>query len=314
MLTVILKIFSIFAMIGIGYFASKVGTLPTESKPYLVNLLMCITAPCMIISSMSAKTLDAHTAALMVQILVGSCLFFAIAMLLSYIIVKYIIKADDKDAGALMVSMTAVNSGFMGFPVTKAIFGDTYFFLMVIENIALNIYLFGFSVFQIDYGFEKKNSIKSLLNSMKNMANLALVIGLFLMLTKLQLPGVVSDIINTVGDATVPLSMIVVGVQLAENKIREIITNKQLFFCALCSLLLMPGLTLLAVHWLPIMPEAKLILVYAAAFPCAVATVAIAMQRNRNAALVAQAVALTTLLSLVTLPIFSMILMKLYVA
>lgn len=314
MLTIILKIFSVFAIIGIGYAASKTGILPTESKPYLVNLLLCITTPCMIVSSMSSKTLDAHTATLMVQILIGSCLFFICASLISYIIVVYIFKADDKDAGALMVSMTAVNSGFMGFPVTKAIFGDTYFFLMVIENIVLNIYLFGFSVFQIDYGYEKKNSLKSLLASMKNMANLALLIGLFLMLTKIQLPATLSDIITTVGDATVPLSMIVVGIQLAENKISDIIKNRQLIICALCSLLLMPGLTLLAVHWLPIMAEAKLILVFAAAFPTAVATAAIAMQRGRNAALMAQGIALTVLLSLVTLPIFAMLLMKLYVA
>lgn len=313
MLTVFLKTITIFAMIGIGYVASKVGTLPKESKPYLVALLMSITSPCMIVDSMSSKTLDAHTATVMVQILIGSSLYFIVAALLAYIFVVHILKASPKDAGALMVSMTAVNSGFMGFPVTKAIFGDTYFFLMVIENIILNIYIFGFSVFQIDYGFEKKNSMKALLKSMANMPTLALIIGLLLMLTKLQLPGTIADIIATVGDATVPLSMIVVGVQLAENRIKDIITNKQLIICAVISLVVFPALTLLAVNWLPMMAEAKLITVFAACFPCAVAVVAISMQRNRNSALLAQAVALTTLFSLVTLPIFSMILMKLYV-
>ena len=311
MLTVFLKIAAIFAMTAIGFIASKTGVLPAESKKYLSNLLLFITSPCMIIGSMTSQTLDAHTFELMIQIVAGSFVFFIAAMGISFLIVK-LMRCDRDDAGVLMVIITAVNTGFMGFPVTKAIFGNTYFFLMVIQNIVLNIYLYSMMVYQMNYGFRKKEGIKGMLMPMLNMCTYALIIGLVLMLLKVRLPDILADFINTIGDATIPVSMIVVGVQLSESSIRKMLTNKRLITASLCNVILIPVLTFLAVNWLPLAPESKLILIFAAAFPCAVVSTAIALKENRNAALMAEGVAMTTLLSMGTLPVAAILLMQLY--
>ena len=308
MLTVFLKIAAIFAMTAIGFAASKTGILPAESKKYLSNLLLFITSPCMIIGSMTSQTLDAHTFELMIQIVAGSFIFFLAAMAVSFLIVK-LMRCDKEDAGVLMVIITAVNTGFMGFPVTKAIFGNTYFFLMVIQNIVLNIYLYSMMVYQMNYGFRKK---EGMLMPMMNMCTYALIAGLVLMLLKVQLPDILADFINTIGDATIPVSMIVVGVQLSESSIRKMLTNKRLITASLCNVILIPVLTFLAVNWLPLAPESKLILIFAAAFPCAVVSTAIALKENRNAALMAEGVAMTTLLSMGTLPVAAILLMQLY--
>lgn len=311
MLTVFLKIAAIFAMTAIGFIASKTGVLPAESKKYLSNLLLFITSPCMIIGSMTSQTLDAHTFELMIQIVAGSFIFFLAAMAVSFLIVK-LMRCDKEDAGVLMVIITAVNTGFMGFPVTKAIFGNTYFFLMVIQNIVLNIYLYSMMVYQMNYGFRKKEGIRGMLMPMLNMCTYALIAGLVLMLLKVQLPDILADFINTIGDATIPVSMIVVGVQLSESSIRKMLTNKRLITASLCNVILIPVLTFLAVNWLPLAPESKLILIFAAAFPCAVVSTAIALKENRNAALMAEGVAMTTLLSMGTLPVAAILLMQLY--
>lgn len=311
MLTVFLKIAAIFAMTAIGFIASKTGVLPAESKKYLSNLLLFITSPCMIIGSMTSQTLDAHTFELMIQIVAGSFIFFLAAMAVSFLIVK-LMRCDRDDAGVLMVIITAVNTGFMGFPVTKAIFGNTYFFLMVIQNIVLNIYLYSMMVYQMNYGFRKKEGIRGMLMPMLNMCTYALIIGLVLMLLKVRLPDILADFINTIGDATIPVSMIVVGVQLSESSIRKMLTNKRLITASLCNVILIPVLTFLAVNWLPLAPESKLILIFAAAFPCAVVSTAIALKENRNAALMAEGVAMTTLLSMGTLPVAAILLMQLY--
>ena len=311
MLTVFLKIAAIFAMTAIGFIASKTGVLPAESKKYLSNLLLFITSPCMIIGSMTSQTLDAHTFELMIQIVAGSFIFFLAAMAVSFLIVK-LMRCDKEDAGVLMVIITAVNTGFMGFPVTKAIFGNTYFFLMVIQNIVLNIYLYSMMVYQMNYGFRKKEGIRGMLMPMMNMCTYALIAGLVFMLLKVRLPDILADFINTIGDATIPVSMIVVGVQLSESSIRKMLTNKRLITASLCNVILIPVLTFLAVNWLPLAPESKLILIFAAAFPCAVVSTAIALKENRNAALMAEGVAMTTLLTMGTLPVAAILLMQLY--
>lgn len=311
MLTVFLKIAAIFAMTAIGFIASKAGILPPESKKYLSNLLLFITSPCMIIGSMTSQTLNAHTFELMIQIVAGSFIFFLAAMCIALLIVKAM-HCRQEDQGVLMVIITAVNTGFMGFPVTKAIFGNTYFFLMVIQNIVLNIYLYSMMVYQMNYGFRKKEGIKGMLMPMLNMCTYALIIGLVLMLLKVQLPDILADFINTIGDATIPVSMIVVGVQLSESSIRKMLTNRQLIIASLCNVILMPVLTFLAVNWLPLAAETKLILIFAAAFPCAVVSTAIALKENRNAALMAEGVAMTTMLSMGSLPVVAIILTHLY--
>ena len=311
MLTVFLKIAAIFAMTAIGFTAAKTGILPAESKKYLSNLLLFITSPCMIIGSMTSQTLDNHTFELMIQIVAGSFIFFFAAMGIAFLIVK-LMHPDKEDAGVLMVIITAVNTGFMGFPVTKAIFGNTYFFLMVIQNIVLNIYLYSMMVYQMNYGFRKIEGIKGMLMPMLNMCTYALIIGLALMLLKVQLPDILADFINTIGDATIPVSMIVVGVQLSESSISKMLTNRQLIIASLCNMILMPVLTFLAVNWLPIASESKLILIFAAAFPCAVVSTAIALKENRNAALMAEGVAMTTLISMGTLPVAAILLTQLY--
>lgn len=311
MLTVFLKIAAIFAMTAIGFAAAKTGILPAESKKYLSNLLLFITSPCMIIGSMTSQTLDKHTFELMIQIVAGSFIFFFAAMGIAFLIVK-LMRPDKEDAGVLMVIITAVNTGFMGFPVTKAIFGNTYFFLMVIQNIVLNIYLYSMMVYQMNYGFRKKEGIKGMLMPMLNMCTYALIAGLVLMLLKVQLPDILADFINTIGDATIPVSMIVVGVQLSESSIRKMLTNRRLIIASLCNMILMPVLTFLAVNWLPLASESKLILIFAAAFPCAVVSTAIALKENRNAALMAEGVAMTTLISMSTLPVAAILLTQLY--
>lgn len=142
MLTVFLKIVSIFCMAAVGYIANKRDILPMDSNKYLVNLILVITNPCLIISSMSSQTLSSDTIRQVAEILAGSVVFFVAGGAAAFFIVKALRYEPSEDQGVLMVIITAVNSGFMGFPITKAIFGDKYFFLMVIQNIILNFYLY----------------------------------------------------------------------------------------------------------------------------------------------------------------------------
>ena len=115
-----------------------------------------------------------------------------------------------------------------------------------------------------------------------------------------------------IGDMTTPLSMIVVGVELANSDIKMIVKSRNLRITAFFAMVMSPALTLLAVYWLPIDAMVKAILVFAAAFPSAVVTVAMAAQEKKNSILAAQGVALTCLVSLVTIPIWAYVVSYLF--
>ena len=283
-----------------------------DSNRYLVDLLLKITSPCLIISSMSSQTLTARTVRQAVEIMAGSVIFFIAAAIIAFLIVKAMKYRPAEDQGVLMVIITAVNSGFMGFPVTKAIFGDQYFFLMVIQNVVLNFYLYFLAVIQMNYGQGRSGSLRDVIRPLLNNCTYALLIGLVILITRWQMPELVYDFFDTIAGATIPVSMIVVGIQLAESDLKKMLKNGKLIFASLCNVILIPVLTLLAVNWLPLTPESKLILVFAASFPCAVVTVAVSSKEGRNSGLMAEGVAMTTLFSLATLPVAAIALMQLY--
>lgn len=312
MLTVFLKTASIFCMVAVGYLASKKNVLPAESNQYLVNLILTITNPCLIISSMSSQTLSSDTVRQACEILIGATVFFLAAAGVSFLIVKALHYEPFEDRGVMMVVMTAINTGFMGFPITKAIFGDHFFFLMVIQNIILNIYLYFGAILQMNYGHRKKTGLMDVIRPLLNNNTYALLIGLSILITRFQMPAALFEFFDTIANATIPVSMIVVGIQLAGSDLKKVFKDHKLMIACLANVVLMPILTFLAVNWLPLMNESKLILVFAACFPCAVISTAMAAKEGKNASLVAEGVAVTTLFSMATLPAAAMILMELY--
>ena len=312
MITVLSKVLMIFAMIALGFVANKIRVLPDEANKYLTDVLILITTPCMIISSMAGRELDAETGTETVMVLVGSVLFFVLGALVALLLAKGLKKTKKEDAGVMMVGMVAVNSAFMGFPVTKATFGDHIFFLMVVQNIILNIYLYSLAVIQMHYGDKKEGSMAARMKSVLNPCVIAVIIGSIILVAGIKLPGPVSEFLETMGDATVPLSMLVVGIQLGQSNLSKVIKNRDIIYVSLINVLLMPMLTFLAVNWLPIPSTVKITLVFAAAFPCAVASVGVATKENRNAGLMAEAVALSTVMSLVSLPLIAALLQGVY--
>lgn len=313
MLSVFISILTIFFMVLIGFVACKKNILPFAANEYFVKLLLSICIPCMIISSMATKVLQEDTLTQVFEMLIGSAAYFIIGALVSYGIVKLIRYNPAEDQGVLMVILTSINSGFMGFPITKSIFGDDALFLMVINHSVLTFYFYSILKIQLKVG-EKKSRL-SLIEMIKPFINAcmgATVIGFIILFARIQVPDFIVELTATIGNATTPISMFVVGLQLSQSDFRQMLRNKKLIFVCLCNVLLMPALMLLAVHWAPISSLTKLALVFSVSFPTAVISVALASKEEKNAALLAEGVALTTLFSMVTLPISAMVLMNLY--
>jgi predicted permease len=106
--------------------------------------------------------------------------------------------------------------------------------------------------------------------------------------------------------------MLVVGIQLGSSRISTVIRDRSLVITSVVKMILWPALTFLAVNWLPLTVNMKIALVFGAAFPTAVAVVAISSMENRNAVKAAEIIAFTTLLSIITLPASALLLMSYY--
>ena len=155
-------------------------------------------------------------------------------------------------------------------------------------------------IFQKERG---KGSWKPLL---LNPSILVVFLGLFLMLTGLRPPELVQTAIRRVGDITGPLAMILIGTTLAEMKLREAF-SLQAWLLSLIRLVVMPLITLGALL-LRAETLAGQVAFVLCAMPVATNTVVLSERYGADHLLAGKAVFLSTLLSLLSVPLLTLLL------
>ncbi|MBQ1407142.1 MAG: AEC family transporter, partial [Eubacterium sp.] len=201
------------------------------------------------------------------------------------------------------VLLCANNVGFMGFAVAKAVFNDRILFFAVIFNILASIHVFAVTPLQMQYGSNEPVKRGNILASLLNLPIIATFTGLFFLFTPLSLPKFVFDTFDLLGSANLPLSMIIIGIQLGGSNLMKVIKNYKLTIAALIKVIVMPLIIFLATLPMPISSEMKLTLVFLNALPSAVVEAAIAEENGKNYRLLAEGIMLTTAISIITLPI-----------
>ena len=298
------KILSIFMIIAVGFAANKADIMPMAANKYLVGLLIRVTCPCMIVASITSNELREDTLSLSLQTLIGAVIFFTVSALVGWFICAKIVKVLPREnIGVYTYSFGSINSGFIGFPITLALFGSSILYLMVIHNVLLSLYLYTFGIMLVNIGASgRKLDFKGFLNSFKNINSIAAAISIIMLFMGLKLPTVIFDCVDMIGDATTPLSMLIVGMQLGDCDFGEVLKNRKLLGISLLKMLLLPVMTFFMVNWLPLDVSVKVCLIFAASFPVAVAVVPVASEQNRDSLIAAEMVAITTLFSLVVIP------------
>ena len=237
MLTVFSKVLVIFAVVAIGFFCNKKDLLPNSAEPALVNLLIMVTCPCMILGSLTTRQLEDDTLSKTILVLVLSIGFFIFTSAVAFFFKNFMKNTPRQDLGVLMAVMASVNTGFMGFPITKAIFGDDIFFLIVIENIILNIYFYSLAIFQINYGSKDFGNLSSSLKSIINPNIIAAFVGLAVLFGRINVPGPVNELLEMLGGVTTPLSMLIVGMRLSNSDFKSVIKNRDLIFASMVNMM-----------------------------------------------------------------------------
>lgn len=309
MIIIFAKIFSVFSISLLGYIANKIKWLPAESTKYLSMLLINITSPCLVIHAMSRQELTretvssvAQTAGLMLLAMVIATVFAAAAV--------RVMKMPRADRGVYQVVIFLTNSGFMGFPLTLAVFGEKGLFLMIIANAVFTLYTYSVGVLLLISGREEKLTLRTALRSMLSVPVISSLIGLLIFAFGIPLPSLLADFLNTVGGITIPLSMIIIGIQLAESKVGEVLGNKHIFQTLIIKLVILPVVLFGILFWLPVNTLVFCIVIFAMVMPSAAVTPVLSEIYGANTKLAAQIVFITTMCSLITIPIFSMILYR----
>lgn len=302
MQTIATSVIILFALIFVGYFAGKIGWLRKESAPDFSALVLNVTMPVTIFLSIVGQSGSESMGRDF--LIIPFIAIFHVGSLFFGLLITRLLRVPKEKRGTWMFNFVFSNNGFMGLPLALSVFGDRGLFIMVLGNMISNLLLFSIGVKMLTESVPNadKVSVKKLF--LTNI-NYAVVAGLIFALFHIPLFDVIGDLLGYIGDISSGLSMLVVGLSLSRMSISVVFKDKRMFLLTVFRLLVIPLLTIAVIRVLPFKmdPMIASILIMSAALPSAAAQSMIAEQYHGDLEASGQAVFLTTLFAVVTVPI-----------
>ncbi|MGN0242555.1 MAG: AEC family transporter [Lachnospiraceae bacterium] len=293
----------LFAVLILGYALGKRGVIDSDGNKMLSRLIVLVTSPLLIISSVSGEELSADTSMVWKALVIGF-LFYAAAPLLGWIFVKMMHVAPE-DGAVYQLMYVFSNAAFLGFPVLRVVLGEEAIFYAAIINIWFNVMLYSYGVVVLARSTGKENTRvewKRMINPGIISALLALLLHVF----HISLPSTVQDFCSMVGEITIPLSMLVIGVSLSFENVVEMFRNKKMYFYCVVRLLILPAITWIVLGLFIQDSYLQTIFTVIAAMPAATLTVVLSNEYGGNTTLAANGVFLSTLFSIITIPLIAL--------
>jgi len=294
---------SLFIMLLVGALARYRKIITTDALDTLCRLVLNVTLPALFIYILASKCVGNTILSLWYAPFFAAAIIF-VGYGVATIAAK-LLKVPKERLGTFKFLIAFQNSGFLAIPIAFALFGEDGVLNIVIFNIGFNLLLWTFGI-RLLKGSKEKTAIKPFANVV-NTGTVALALGLALGGFCIAVPLFIMDTAKMLGDATVPLSMLVVGAILAGSGIRSKGHGRELAVITLCRIIIIPVIFLGAIRIMPNIPTLmRSIIVLQAAMPSAVTSVIFAKRFGGDYDFAASGIFVTTLCSMVTVPIMMM--------
>ncbi len=299
---VITSVIILFILIFLGFFIGKKGVINKECTPDLSRFVIQITMPVTVFTSIAAQKTTGLLNEIWQMMLLAAVYHF-ICFVIGIVVVK-VGKIQEKERGIWMFNFLLSNNGFMGLPLALAIFGNDGLFMMAMCNVVTNLLIFSVGLKFVTQYYpvkEKINIRKMFINNI----NIAVVVGFIFYLGQFPIPDFISRLLEYISNITAGFSMIVVGLSLSRMNVKNVFENKKLFVMTGFRLLVIPLIMVGIFKALPFeIPELLyMVLILSAALPSASAQSMLTEQYRTNVTDAGRSVFLTTLFSVVTIPI-----------
>lgn len=289
----------LFLYMAVGFGCRKAGIFNDVTRDKLTDFVVFVTLPCMIFESFNMDfSLEAlRQGAVALLIAVGMSL---VALVLGKVLYN---RFPYEEKSIFQYGTLVSNSGFAGLPVVSGAYGDEGLFLGSLFIIPTRILMWsaGISLFT---RADAKQAFKKV---MLNPGIIAVEVGLVRMILQLPLPHFVDTAVDNMGACTSPLAMALVGAILADVPLKTVFEPKCFYLVAVRQFLL-PGICLAALKLLGMDALTIGVSVVITGMPIGSTTAILAQKYGADAQFASKCVFVSTLTSLVTVPILTLFL------
>ena len=236
-----------------------------------------------------------------VFLMIGAGILMYIGFIILGKIINRIFPFPKKDWPVYECMVVFANTGFMGYPVLLDVFGQEAVFYASLIHMAFNFFVYTYAIMCLTKGDD--NEFKLNFKQLLTPGIVLIFIGILIYLFDIQLPSVLMDTINSVGSLTAPLSMMMIGSSLAVYPIKDSFTDWRSYVFAFVRLIIVPFMTMIVCRLLHINPYYANITIITNAMPVGSMVLMLATQYNANVKIVTRNIVVSTLLSVITIPI-----------
>ena len=288
----------LFLLLILGFVLFKCHIFDEYTNKKISALIVNVASPMLIISSIAGVEGSNKS---IVFLMIGAGILMYIGFIILGKIINRIFPFPKKDWPVYECMVVFANTGFMGYPVLLDVFGQEAVFYASLIHMAFNFFVYTYAIMCLTKGddSEFKLNFKQLLTP----GIILIFVGIFIYLFDIQLPSVLMDTINSVGSLTAPLSMMMIGSSLAVYPIKDSFTDWRSNVFAFVRLMIVPFVTMIMCRLLHIDAYYANITIITNAMPVGSMVLMLATQYNANVKIVTRNIVVSTLLSVITIPI-----------
>ena len=304
------KIFSqvlvLFLLILIGFIAGKKQMITQDGAKEISTLVLYIALPALIIRSMQfdfSLSLLGHSIT-MIGIAIA---VYAGTISISYLFAR-LLRAKGQEKDVLQTAMIFPNTGFMGYPITLGLYGSQGVFYTSLFNMPFDLLMWTVGVHLLSRSSNSSESKKKGFAALLNPGTISVAIGFALFILSIKLPPILDNTLSYLANATTPLAMLAVGSTLSRTKMNSIFSNKKLLMTAVIKVAVIPAIMISMFLLLKVDGYFLKIPILITAMPVAANVAIFATRYESDALLASQLIFVTTLMSLVTIPVIALFL------
>ena len=229
-------------------------------------------------------------------------------------------RLDPAEVNCYRLMMIFPNLGFMGIPLVRSLYGEEAVIFVAFYIVGYNLLVYSYGILLAMSGGPQKDGAqhggsqhgggkkKLPWKKVFNVGTAACAAAIIIFAFHLKVPEVVGTFVDSVGNAAVPLSMMTVGIMVAQSDLKELVTDKRQLVLSAVRLLVIPVLCIPFMKLLPIDPVSYGIFILLMAMP--VGSVVMMVEKeygHTDGSISAKSIALTSVLSVVTIPLLTLL-------
>ena len=291
----------LFIIVILGYVACKLGYMGDKFDKKLSSIVVDITCPLLVLSSVMGDELPDRT--LILPLLGVGFLTYILLLVFGFWVPRLITKNHD-DQGMIGFALMFANVGFIGYPIVSSIFGPHAVFYAALLNMPNTFFIFTAGVMLIKGEYSLKQFNPKVLVSP---AMLGAFLAAIIVALGIHTPDIIARPVTMVGNITVPAALMIIGSSMAKLRIREIIGSPKVYITALLRLTIVP----LSIYFLfkacGVSDLVNNINTVVIAMPVASFGTMFCLKYGRNPSLITETTFITTLGSIITIPLITLL-------